>query len=258
MKKIKNKILLIFSTFFLIRTGYVNKTKLLFSGIASNTAELESFKVHGFYERAMAERFKEDALDSKVFFDIGGNIGNYNVLYTKVSNGLCYCWEPVKYFRYLNRFNQLINNFTFKKSKFFLSKKFVGAQADNNYEDLNYFCDVNNVYPDLVKLDVEGAEAKILPALNDVFYDNLTLYLEFHVPQIKNDFHEDPHEFLDCLFKKFKKVEFNRNHWGDFKGIPMGIWEYKTKDDISLLIQDILESKSKPRGFSLILSNKDL
>ena len=255
MQKLKNKIILILSTFFVIRTGYVTKTKLFFSGVAENTAELESFKTHGFYERAMAERFKEDALDSKVFFDIGGNIGNYNVLYTKVSNGLCYCWEPIKIFRFLNRFNQKINNFSFKR-KFFLSKKFVGAQADDNYENLNDFCNVNKIYPDLVKLDVEGAEAKILPSLNEEFFDNLTLYLEFHVPQIKNDFCEDPHEFLDFLFNKFKKVEFNRNHWGDFKGIPMGMWEDKAKDSISLLIQEILDGKSKPRGFGLILSNK--
>ena len=255
MQELKNKITLILSTFFTIRTGYVTKTKLFFAGIAANTSELESFKDHGFYERAMAERFREDALDSKVFFDIGGNIGNYNVLYMKASNGICYCWEPIKHFRFLNRFNQTINNFS-SKSKFFLSSKFVGAQASDNYENLNDFCNVNKVYPDLVKLDVEGAEAKILPSLSDIFYDNLTLYLEFHVPQIKNDFGEDPHEFLDFLFGKFKKVEFNRNHWGDFKGIPMGMWEDKTKDSISLLIQEILDGKSKPRGFGLILSNK--
>ena len=51
----------------MIRVGTVKKTKLFFSGIASNTVELDSFKLHGFYERAMAERFIEDAKNSKFF-----------------------------------------------------------------------------------------------------------------------------------------------------------------------------------------------
>ena len=203
MKNLIDKIILIFSTFFLIRVGQVNKTRLFFSGIASNTAELESFKLHGFYEKAMAERFEKDAIDSKVFFDIGGNIGNYNVLYAKVSNGICYCWEPIRYFRFINIVNQIINKFSLKN--FFLYKKLVGNHTDNNFENLNDFCSSYDVYPDLVKLDAEGAESVILPSLNEKFFDNLTLYLEFHVPQIIEDFNEDPFRFLDFLFEKFKK-----------------------------------------------------
>ena len=38
----------------------------------------------------MSVRFKEDAKLSKIFFDIGGNIGNYSVLYRKVSDGSCF------------------------------------------------------------------------------------------------------------------------------------------------------------------------
>ena len=255
IKKLIDKIILIFSTFFLIRVGQVNKTKLFFSGIAANTAELESFRLHGFYERAMAERFEKDAIHSKVFFDIGGNIGNYNVLYAKVSNGLCYCWEPIGYFRLINIVNQIINKFSLKN--FFLSKKLVGDQSNYKYDNLNDFCSSKGIYPDLVKLDVEGAESVILPSLNEKFFENLTLYLEFHVPQIKQDFNENPYKFLDFLFERFKKIEFNRNHWGDFKGIPMGDWEIKTKEEIALLIEEILDNQSTPRGFALILSNKE-
>lgn len=253
MHKYIKKFILVFSTFFLVRTGVVKGTKLFFFGLASNTAELESFKQHGFYEKAMADRFIDDAKKSKVFFDIGGNIGNYNVLYTKASSGICYCWEPIKHFRFINILNQVINKFSLKN--FYLSSKFIGNENNDLFQNLNDFCKTKNVYPDLVKLDVEGAESNILPSLDDKFYQNLTLYLEFHVPQIKHDFNEDPYKFLDFLFEKFKKIEFNRNHWGDFKGIPMSNWENKSKNEIASLIKKILDGQSKPRGFALILSN---
>ena len=248
-----NKLKLIFSTFLLVRKGYVAGKKLFFIGIPSNTSEHESFKKHGFYERPMAERFMHDSSTSKVFFDIGGNIGNYSVLYKKVSDGKCYCWEPIQYYRLIHLFNQIINNFSLKN--FFLSSKFIGIEDNNEYKNLNTFCQKNEVYPDLVKLDVEGAESVIIPSLEDKFFSNLTLYLEFHVPQIQNDFHKNPYDLLDFLFSKFKNIEFNRNHWGDFKGVSIGNWEIKTKEEISEVITQILDGKSKPRGFALILNN---
>ena len=56
------KLVLIFTTFFLIRKGYVGDIKLLFFGIASDTSEMISFREDGIYERPMSERFIEDAI----------------------------------------------------------------------------------------------------------------------------------------------------------------------------------------------------
>ena len=247
------KLELIFSTFFLIRNAFVGKTKLKFAGIASNTSEHKCFQEDGIYEKAMAVRFKEDAKDSKIFFDIGGNIGNYSVLYRKVSDGECYCWEPVFHFRLLHFFNQLINNRNLKN--FFLSKKLIGAKEQVGVDNLVTFCNEKQIFPDLMKLDVEGAESKILPSLNEQIFSQVTLYLEFHVAQIKNDFDENPFHLLNFIFSKFNSIEFNRNHWGSFKGISSGTWEEKSQEEISNVIEDILHNKSQPRGFGLILKN---
>jgi hypothetical protein len=244
----------VISTFFLVRKAFVGKTVLRFFGIAADTSELRSFKEDGVYEKPMMERFKDDAIKSEVFFDIGSNIGNYSVFYGKISSGKCFCWEPVRYFRVLQLMNQLINNFSL--SRFTMSKKFVGTEDNENVINLNSFCRKKNIYPDLIKIDVEGAESIILPSLNDEFYERkLTVYLEFHVPQIKQDFGENPFKFLDFIFEKFEHIEFNRNHWGAFKGVPPGNWEIKDKKFIETVINDILEGQSKPRGFGMILTN---
>ena len=52
-----------------------------------------------------------------------------------------------------------------------------------------------------MKLDVEGAESIILPSLNEQIFSQVTLYLEFHVAQIKNDFEENPFVLLNFIFR---------------------------------------------------------
>ena len=87
--------------------------------------------------------------------------------------------------------------------------------------------------------------------MNSIF-DNLTLYLEFHVPHIIEDFEEDPYEFLNFFFKNLNRIEFNRNHWGSFKG--MGIASEinsvikKNKDEISIVITDIISDCQRSKG----------
>ena len=60
-----DKLILIFSTFFLVRRANVGETNLRYIGIASNTSELDTFRQDGIYEKAMAVRFKEDSKKSK-------------------------------------------------------------------------------------------------------------------------------------------------------------------------------------------------
>lgn len=254
MKLFINRLIFIFTSFFILRKAVVENTKLRFLGIASNTSEHSALKDEGMYEMSMAKEFKEEAKSSKIFFDIGSNIGNYSVLYRKVSKGKCYSWEPIFFYRFIHKLNELINSFNFKN--FTLDKKFIGI--DNNQKTLNLkdFCFEKKITPDLIKIDVEGAESIIIPSLGeDLLKSKLTIFLEFHVPQIKEDFKQDPILFLDFLFNNFKSIRFNRNHWGKFKGIPVGNWKYATKEEITKIILEILKNNSEPRGFGMILKN---
>ena len=67
------------------------------------------------------------------------------------------------------------------------------------------FVEKINVYPDLIKLDIEKAESKVLPSLGDEIYKNLYIEWEPHVSHISfQNFKEDlKFLLLDFLFNKF-------------------------------------------------------
>ena len=255
LRRVFLKLESILSCYFLIRSPHYRNLRLKFVGIANKTNELTAMEKDGIYEKAMVDRFLEDARKSEIFFDIGGNIGNYSLVYRKISEGTCHCWEPETKYMFLHRINQLLNFKNWRKIHFY--KKFVGVDDDNNTVSLNKFCDVNNIFPDLVKIDVEGAEAKILPSLKNMFFkNNPKIYLEYHPVDIKNVFKICPASFIDFVCKNFSEVELNINHWGSFKGVPPGAWVETSKDELLKLTEEILAGERKPRGFGLILSGK--
>jgi len=90
------------------RNARINDLKLIFTGIQSDTSELNCILNDGMYEKVMIERFVEEAKTSKCFFDVGGNIGFYNVAYFKSSKGKAYVWEPIARYRIFNLINQFI------------------------------------------------------------------------------------------------------------------------------------------------------
>ena len=209
----------------------------------------------GIYEKPMVDRFVEDAKNSRVFFDIGGNIGNYSIIYKKVSYGVCYCWEPEYRYIFLHWLNQLVN---FKNWRnVYIYRKFVSNHDDNNTVCLNNFSKINNVYPDLMKIDVEGAEAEILPSLDKGFFKkNLKIYLEFHPVDIERNFELDPYEFIEFIWENFSTIELNVNHWGEFKKIPPGVWRETTKNELIKITKEIMSGNRSPRGYGLLLADR--
>ena len=215
-KRVFLKIESLLSCYLLVRSTAYRDLNLKFIGIGNRTNELIAMRTDGIYEKVMVDRFVEDAQKSEVFFDIGGNIGNYSIIYRKTSSGICHCWEPETKYIWLHWINQLIN-FKSVRNVFFY-KKFVGTTRSENTIELNGFCAQNNTFPDLVKIDVEGAEAKILPNLEGTFYkNNPKIYLEYHPVEIMNEFGLCPADFMRYVYDNFTEIEINENHWGAFK-----------------------------------------
>ena len=251
-RRIYRKIENLLSCYLLVRSTSYSGLDLKFVGIGNKTNELIAMQSDGIYEKVMVDRFIEEAKKSKVFFDIGGNIGNYSIVYRKVSLGEIHCWEPEAKYNILHRINHKINFKSIKKIS--IHKKFVGIRSSDRVTELNSFCADENAYPDLIKIDVEGAEAQILPSLGADFYKNSPkIFLEYHPVDILHQFGLCPAEFMRYIYDNFTEIEINENHWGAFKGSPPGVWREATVDEVLKITEDILAGSRSPRGFGLIL-----
>jgi len=153
-----------------------------------------------------------DACDSiNCFIDIGAHIGLYTLPISKKlsSYGKVYAFEPsISNFRYLLhnvRYNNLhnvtcVNKLVGQKNidhvKFYDSVESVSAlnsvanvqKPDANFDivsvpqiTLDTFCNTNAVYPDVLKIDVEGAELNVLlGAKNIIKHSQPIIFLSVH------------------------------------------------------------------------------
>jgi FkbM family methyltransferase len=160
-----------------------NKIKCICYPISSYGGQVVYYNLPEYPEMCF---MKKVLSDKSVFIDVGANMGIFSLnAASKIKNGKIYAFEPVpKVFDILCQ-NIRINNLdkTIKASEKVVSsnngsEKFViedmlewshissgtsGKSLLIPSVKLDYFCRKNNIkYVDLVKIDVEGAEMKVL------------------------------------------------------------------------------------------------
>jgi FkbM family methyltransferase len=145
-------------------------------------------------------------------FDLGANLGYYSVAFYKVfNNSNIFSFEPVSenFIKMINLFenNNLkdkINSYNFglgseerkiklgipghrddKKANSGLYSTFYADEDEDyniqtcNIKNLNSFCKRNSVFPDLLKIDVEGMEFEILDSIKDNVLEKIkAVYIE--------------------------------------------------------------------------------
>ena len=153
------------------------------------------------------EECVNQASESKVFFDVGGHIGLYTIPIAKMQNGkgVVHTFEPASHnYKMLTKHVSLnsLKNVT-------LNNVLVGTEASENVafkEDssginpmnsladvdktegsdiiskkmikLDEYCEKNQVYPEVMKIDVEGAEVQVLRGAKEVIRKSSpTIYL---------------------------------------------------------------------------------
>ena len=158
-----------------------------------------------FYEPNEYKLYKQMMVGKKVFFDIGAHIGWYCL----VANGLgvesSYAFEIVEYFAKIIKRNFKLNGVG--GEVFRVALGIPGTKVDfkqsffsgnNTAISLDDFCETHNVWPDVIKIDIEGAELDALRAMSKVLARHPAIHISIHSGFLKKR-NQDDKEVLELL-----------------------------------------------------------
>lgn len=160
-------------------------------GLRFNVASSHSAFVLGTHETEVQRAFASLLRPGMVYFDAGANVGFFAILAARLlgASGRVVCFEPLPDNARQIEFNAQLNGFTniqiclealgssIRKETFFTSAEptwgmlnsvgKIPERSSGNIEvsvrTLDSFCQPGGLpYPDLIKIDVEGAEAELL------------------------------------------------------------------------------------------------
>jgi|694.fasta_scaffold03438_22 FkbM family methyltransferase len=163
--------------------------------------------ITGDYESFEIEKFTQTLNEDDIVFDIGANIGIYSVLISRnlSSAGKVICFEPAP-----NNFDFLIRNLKanncdnakpemlalgseVKKVKFYLSEESIGSHSvigkgkniiEADQTTIDVWCEQNSLYPDVMKIDVEGYESHVLRGAKETMKKVRYFMMEYIPPRI--------------------------------------------------------------------------
>ncbi len=157
------------------------------------------------YERKQSDQFEEYCTNSKSFWDLGAHVGYYSMLYHAINpTGKIVAFEPsevnVKLFRRHMMLNKIIDYklfevavsdkegmLSFKKTRTTVAGKLDEAgEMKAKVLRLSKMFETNEIQlPDLVKMDIEGAEENVLRDMKSIFAEKKpVLFVSTHGKQV--------------------------------------------------------------------------
>lgn len=204
--------------------------------VAVNPGDIQGYYLYFFndYENEYTKKLIKLCENKKVFFDVGANFGWISQAIANNTNKLkVYAFEPDK-----NIARQFIKNLesnTNLNSKIRIINKAVydsetevcfspsksahnpgvgridsGESSNDKIEtiSLDSFCSRENIYPDIVKIDVEGAELKVIKGMKKMLSRGIPDYIlvETHGFYFKDKTSEFNAELIDELITNHYKI----------------------------------------------------
>lgn len=182
----------------------------------------------GSYEAGLGKIMSELVRPGDVFFDIGAHIGIYSIVASATvgDEGHVYAFEPdpvaLTYLKQNVEENDA-QNLTIVETavsdsdgeakitagKFGYSGTTLGTRTGADQIEtvahtvrLDTFCETHNVSPDVVKVDIEGGEVKLLKSGIEILRQSRVVFFEFHPVKIRSDFGEEP----DAIYSEIRQL----------------------------------------------------
>lgn len=171
--------------------------------------EMTGVDREGRYEAAFFDAFVQRARQARVVVDAGAARGLYAALAARLEGPQqIHAFEPDPARRFALRLNLLRAP---AGKRILIRPEFLGA-GERRGLTLDRYCERAGVAPDLIKMDIEGAEIAVLEGAREVCMRHRpTLLIELHQRRLRRQ-GRDPARVLELLAKYGYRVRFNGHH----------------------------------------------
>lgn len=187
-----------------------------------------NLSINGVYGELDTKIIREEIHEGDIVIDVGANIGYYTLIFAQLvgKSGKVIAFEPeFKNFEILKK-NVEINNYNnvilepkivsekYGKMKLYVSDSDIVGHRIQKMGNLKNFVEVESVTLDdymkklnldekvnFIKIDVEGAESKVLQGSTKILkkHDHLKIFTEFNREVVKN-YGTEPKKMIDLLY----------------------------------------------------------
>ena len=207
--------------YYFLSVFFLEKTKISYDDISFEIYlrrdEGASYLIQGKCYEPVVTRLIWDILgEESVFWDIGGSVGYYTLLAAKKirDSRNIHVFEPsplniiLRYNLHSFGVNAKLNAFYVCNITDFKKHKISG----------DYYAKKSGVFPDVIKIDIEGWEIEALKGMNKTLREKPLLFIEVHPIHISSMFHEN-HKFIfdylsDMGYSIVQLVNFRTFNWG--------------------------------------------
>lgn len=170
------------------------------------------------HEVAVCEWFEENLKANDVFFDVGSCYGIFSALVARLQPSVpVHSFEPDFLHAYFLEENAKHNK---GEHNWVISDKYVGKHDDAKNTTIDSHCKKHNIYPTVMKMDIDGGEYNALIGMKDLIARKKTHFLiEVHpiilrqnkitIQQIL-DFFDDSH-----IIKVLPEIRDKVEQWSD-------------------------------------------
>ena len=193
-----------------------------------------NLSINGVYGELDTKIIREEIHEGDIVIDVGANIGYYTLIFAQLvgKTGKVIAFEPEpKNFKILKK-NIEINNYDnviveqkivsekYGKMKLYVSNSDIVGHRIHQMGNLENFVEVESITLDdymkklnldekvnFIKIDVEGAEPKVLDGSKKILEKNeyLKIFTEFNREVVKN-YGIDPKKMIDLLYREGFKI----------------------------------------------------